>query len=77
MKQYLFNEVERTQQLQLYLWDRMGRFILDQIYVMLDQDNEQKRSDYYVGRSFVFMQEMTDILSWRYKDFKSQKVTSV
>lgn len=70
MKQYLFNEVERTQQLQLYLWDRMGRFILDQIYVMLDQDNEQKRSDYYVGRSFVFMQEMTDILSWRYKDFK-------
>jgi hypothetical protein len=70
MKQYLFNEINRTQQLQLYLWDRMGRFILDQIYVMLDQDNEQKRNDYYVGRSFVFMQEMTNILSWRYKNFK-------
>jgi dsDNA-binding SOS-regulon protein len=37
---------------------------------MLDQDNEQKRNDYYVGRSFVFMQEMTNILSWRYKNFK-------
>jgi hypothetical protein len=48
----------------------MGRFILDQIYVMLDQDKEQKRSDYYVGRSFVFMEEMTNILSWRYKDLK-------
>jgi hypothetical protein len=48
----------------------MSRFILDQIYVMLDKDNEQKRNDYYVGRSFVFMQEMTNILSWRYKNFK-------
>jgi hypothetical protein len=70
MKQYLTNEVNRTQQLELYLWDRMGRFVLDQIYVMLDQDKEQKRNDYYVGRSFVFMQEMTNILSWRYKNFK-------
>lgn len=70
MKQYLFNEINRTQQLQLYLWDRMGRFILDQIYVMLDQDKEQKRNDYYVGRSFVFMEEMTNILSWRYKNLK-------
>ncbi len=70
MKQYLFNEFNRTQQLQLYIWDRMARFTLDQIYVMLDQDQEQKRSDYYVGRSFVFMQEMTNTLSWRYKDFK-------
>lgn len=70
MKQFLFNEINRTQQLELYLWDRMGRFILDQVYVMLDQDKEQKRSDYYVGRSFVFMEEMTNILSWRYKDLK-------
>lgn len=70
MKQYLFNEINRTQQLELYLWDRMARFILDQIYVMLDRDKEQKRNDYYVGRSFVFMEEMTNILSWRYKDFK-------
>jgi hypothetical protein len=70
MKQYIFNEINRTQQLQLYLWDRMGRFILDQIYVMLDQDKEQKRNDYYVGRSFVFMEEMTNILQWRYKNLK-------
>ncbi len=70
MKQYLFNEINRTQQLELYLWDRMGRFILDQVYVMIDQDKEQKRSDYYVGRSFVFMEEMTNVLSWRYKNLK-------
>jgi hypothetical protein len=70
MKQYLFNEVNRTQQLELYLWDRLARFILDQKYVMLDEDKEQKRSDYYVGRSFVFLQEMTQTLTWRYKDFK-------
>lgn len=70
MKQYLFNEINRTQQLELYLWDRMGRFILDQIYVMLDQDKEQKRNDYYVGRAFVFMEEMTNVLSWRYKNLK-------
>jgi len=70
MKQYLTNEVNRTQQLELYLWDRLARFILDQPYVMLDQDREQKRSDYYVGRAFVFMEEMTQILGWRYPDFK-------
>jgi hypothetical protein len=70
MKQYLFNEVNRTQQLELYLWDRLSRFILDQKFVMLDEDKEQKRNDYYVGRSFVFLQEMTQTLSWRYKDFK-------
>jgi hypothetical protein len=70
MKQYFFNEINRTQQLELYLWDRMGRFILDQVYVMLDQDKEQRRNDYYVGRSFVFMEEMTNILSWRYKNLK-------
>jgi hypothetical protein len=70
MKQYLFNEINRTQQLQLYLWDRLARFILDQPYVMLDQDKEQRRNDYYVGRSFVFLQQMTQILAWRHKDFK-------
>ena len=70
MKQFLVNEINRTQQLELYLWDRMGRFILDQIYVMLDQDQEQKRNNYYVGRSFVFMEEMTNILSWRYEKLK-------
>jgi hypothetical protein len=73
MKQYLFNEINRTQQLQLYLWDRLGRFILDQVYVMLDQDKEQKRNDYYVGRAFVFMEEMTNVLNWRYKDFKKHE----
>jgi len=70
MKQYLFNEVNRTQQLQLYLWDRLGRFILDQIYVMLDQDQEQLRNDFYVGKSFILMDEMTQKLSWRYQNFK-------
>lgn len=70
MKQFLTNEVNRTQQLELYLWDRLARFILDQPYVMLDEAQEQKRSDYYVGRAFVFMEEMTQVLGWRYPDFK-------
>ncbi len=70
LKQFLTNEVNRTQQLELYLWDRLARFILDQPYVMLDQDSEQKRNDYYIGRSFVFMEEMTQVLGWRYPDFK-------
>jgi hypothetical protein len=70
MKQFLFNEVNRTQQLQLYVWDRMNRFIQDQPYVMLDEDKEQKRNDYYVGRAFVFMHEMTTTLSYRYQNLK-------
>jgi hypothetical protein len=51
----------------------MGRFILDQIYVMLDQDQEQKRNDYYIGRSFVFMEEITKVLAWRHKDIPLPK----
>ncbi len=69
-KQFLVNEVNRSQQLQLYLWDRMARFILDQPYVMMDRDGEQKKNDYYVGRAFVFMDEMTRTMGWRYPDFK-------
>lgn len=80
-KQFLTNEVNRTQQLELYLWDRLARFILDQPYVMLDQDSEQKRGDYYIGRAFVFMEEMTQTLTWRYPDFKKphgfEKITKM
>jgi hypothetical protein len=80
-KQFLTNEVNRTQQLELYLWDRLARFILDQPYVMLDQDKEQRMSDYYVGRAFVFMDEMTQVLGWRYPDFKRpqgyEKITAM
>lgn len=73
MKQFLLNEIKRTHQLELYLWDRLGRFILDQKYVMLDADDEQIKNDNYVGRAFVFMEEMTNILNLRYQKIKAPK----
>lgn len=60
---FLQKEIQRTEQLQVYVWKKMGQYFLDHPYIIVDQSNEQKQRDYYVGKSFVFMQEMTNKLS--------------
>ncbi len=58
-------EKERTEQIQFYLWDRNIRFILDHPFTMMDQGNEQTQADYYVGRSFILLRDMTNTLANR------------
>lgn len=70
---FLNNEKERTYQLQLYIWDRMTRYFLDYKYIIMDDNSEQKYLGYYRGRQFIFMTEVTDVLSKRYKDLKKPK----
>jgi len=62
-RSFLEREVTRTEQLQVYVWKKMGQYFIDHPYIIVDQSNEQKQRDYYVGKSFIFMQEMTDKLS--------------
>jgi hypothetical protein len=63
-------EKARTEQAQLYLWDRNIRFILDHPFTMMDQSKDQTQLDYYVGRAFIQLRDMTKILESRYKGLK-------
>ncbi len=62
---YLHHETERANQMQLYLWDRNVRFILDHPFTLMDQSKEQTLVPYYVGRAFVMLREMTQTLKAR------------
>jgi hypothetical protein len=66
LQNYLNQEVALIHQYELYLWDRLLRFVLDQPYVMMDIEGEQSGQDYYLGRSFIFLDEMTQVMKWRY-----------
>ncbi len=59
---YLRAEKNRTDQVRFYLWDRNIRFILDHPYTMMNQSKDQTQMDYYVGRSFVLLRDMTQAL---------------
>lgn len=59
---YLMNERARAEQIQLYLWDRNIRFILDHPYTMLDESKEQTQWTYYIGRAFILLKDMTQDL---------------
>lgn len=62
-KTFLQRELVRNEQLQIYIWKKMAQYFLDHPYIIVDQANEQVQRDYYVGKSFVLMQEMTEKLS--------------
>jgi hypothetical protein len=64
------NEEEiRTRRAELYIWDKLLRYILDHPYVVLDQSKEQVYRDYYMGRSILLLRDMTAKLAAREKDF--------
>lgn len=62
-KQFLENEIERTQDLQVYIWKKIARFLADHPYMVVDQDNDHPMKDYYTGKVFLFMRRMTEKLS--------------
>ena len=70
---YLDGESSRLKQFKLYLWDKMVRYMLDHPYVVLNESKEQVYVDYYVGRNFMFLEEMTKNLTSEYSGFKKPK----
>ena len=62
-KSFLKREIDRTLELEVYIWKKLARFFNDHPYIALDQNGEQTGKDYYTGRGFVFMKKMTDKLS--------------
>lgn len=64
---YFDAEVARSKQLQLYIWDKLVRYMLDHKYTVMDQSKEQKYVDSYLGRGFVFLEEITRDLERKYQ----------
>ncbi len=63
---YLDQEREVAEKIQLYLWDRQTRYILDHPYTVMDQSKEQVYRDSYIGHSFLLLREMTQTLANRH-----------
>jgi hypothetical protein len=56
---FIDNELRRTQDLQLYVWDKMYRFLSDYLYIMQDDATEQTQKSYYTGHAFIFFNKIT------------------
>ncbi len=70
---YLKNEAMRSKQFKLYIWDKMVRYMLDHPYVVLNEAKEQMFVDYYIGRNFIFLEEITLDLMKEYEGMKKPK----
>jgi hypothetical protein len=70
VKKYIDNELQRTRQFKLYIWDRMVRYMLDHPYIVMNQGKDQAYVDYYVGRNFIFLEEITRDLMKEFKGLK-------
>jgi len=56
------SEILRAEELRLYIWDKMYRYLVDHPYIVMDQTKDQTQKDYYFGYSFVLFNEMTKTL---------------
>jgi len=70
---FVRSEKSRVEQVELYLWDRNVRFILDHPFTMMDESHEQTQMDYYVGRSFVLLRDMTNNLAQKHRGLSLPK----
>lgn len=70
LAKYLDDEILRTRRAEMYVWDKLLRYILDHPYLVMDQSKEQVYRDYYMGRSILLLRDMTNKLSIREKGFQ-------
>jgi hypothetical protein len=70
LSRYLDDEIVRTRKAEMYVWDKLLRYILDHPYLVMDQSKEQVYRDYYMGRSILLLREMTEKLSSREAGFQ-------
>jgi len=70
IQKYIDNELLRTRQFKLYVWDRMVRYMLDHPYIVMNQNKDQAYVDYYIGRNFIFLEEITQDLMKEFHGLK-------
>ncbi|MBC7692609.1 MAG: hypothetical protein H7222_12670 [Methylotenera sp.] len=73
LKTYFDREEQRTRQFKLYVWDKLIRYMLDHPYVVMNEGKDQNYVDYYVGRSFIFLEEVTASLTKEYQGLRKPK----
>lgn len=59
-------EETRALHVELYLWDRLTRFLLDHPYILMDESKEQVQHSVYAGRAFVLHSTMSASLFRRF-----------
>ncbi len=67
---YIAKELERAKQTQLYIWDKLLKFLLDHPFVVMDQSREHSYTDFYTAKAFKIWLDMTQSLTVQYSDFK-------
>jgi hypothetical protein len=70
LAKYFDDEIIRTRRAEMYVWDKLLRYILDHPYLVMDQSKEQVYRDYYMGRSILLLRDMTSKLSSRDSGFQ-------
>lgn len=63
---WMKKEEDRARHVELYLWDRLTRFILDHPYTLMDESREHSLRDPYNGRAFHLLRTMTRTLVHHY-----------
>lgn len=70
---YLTQEIKRIKQYKLYIWDKMVRYMLDHPYLVMNEAKDQLYVDYYIGRNFIFLEEITHDLQKEYQGLRKPK----
>lgn len=61
-KSYLQNELDLIKKHKVYIWTKLYQFFIDHPYILMDEANEHKEKSYYLGRSFVAFEKMSNDL---------------
>lgn len=64
---YLQNEYDRSLVVQVYLWNELAQFVINNSEFLLDKNNEQLKSNLYQSRSITLLDEMTKNLETKLK----------
>lgn len=68
LKQYIENEKSRTLYVQTFLWETMDALLTDNSEILLDQNDEQLKSDAYFGRGMSLFSDMSLALASKVKN---------
>jgi hypothetical protein len=71
--QYFDQEEARARQYKLYIWDKLVRYMYDHPYIVMNEGDDQAYVDYYMGRGFIFLEEITRELIQQYQGFEKPK----
>lgn len=61
-KKYLEEDLQLAKKNKIYVWKKLYQFFADHPYILMDVSEEHKEKSYYLGRSFIAFEKMTEKL---------------